>query len=243
MLLNAFLGAGYHLFENTRDIFDGNLLVGRISAIYGTRTMRNDCTPAQIEQIGQNVIDCNQSILEQLFDYAEQFNPTRQNQTTTTKTGDKTDIITDDTTRKNTGDRTTTNNTTDTTTNTGTTTTTGNTSDTPNNVVSLTKSAYNATEQKPAETTTTTGTNTATSTATATDDLTAKTQKTGTITNTDDLTETNSRDYTLHNTYSDTSTTYGVSGTDEIRAAFDKFIAPYDYLAKILTAEVCELIW
>lgn len=243
MLLNDYLTAGNKLFTDPLGLFDANLLIGRLTSIYGTRTMRIDYTPAQIEAAGQNVIACNQSLLQQLFDYAKQFSPTHTNQTTTSREGNKTDIITDDTTRKNTGDRTTTNDTTDTTKNTGTTTTEGNTTDTPNNTVAVTKSAYNATEQRPAETTATTGTNSATSKATATDDLTATTTKTGTITNTDDLTETNSRDYTLHNTYSDTTTTYGVSGADEIRAAFDKFIQPYDYLATIITREVCELMW
>lgn len=243
MLIKDYLATGNKLFTDARNIFDADLLIGRITAIYSYRTIRDDLTPVQIEATGQNVIDCNKPLLQQLFDYANQFNPLHLNQTTITSSGDKTDTITDDTTRKNTGNRTTINDTTDTAKNTGTSITDGQSTDTPNNTVSTTKSAYNATAQRPSDITTTTGTNSATSTATTTNDLTTTTTMTGTITNEDDLTETNTRDYTLHNEYNDTTTTYGVSGVDEIRAAFDKYIQPYDYLATLITREVCDLIW
>lgn len=227
MLLNDYLNDGHRLFTNLYGICDDAVLIGRITATFGTRTMRTDYTPDQIAMAGQNVIDSNRPLLQQLFDYADKFNPMRLHQSTVTKTGTNSNDTTDGNTQ--------TNDTTDVTTNTGTTSTTGNTSDTPNSTVSTVKSAYNATASRPYDTTTTTGTNTATSTATATDDLTATTKRTGTVTD--------ARKINSSGDYSETVTEYGVTNADDISMAFEKYIQPYDYLAIQITRVVCELIW
>lgn len=115
----------------------------------------------------------------------------------------------------------------ETTTNTGTVSVVGNATDTPNSTTNTTKSAYNATESRPAESVSVTGENT--------------TNTTGTTTN--NLSETHNKNDTANNQYSETVTVSGVSSAEEIATAFEKYIQPYDYLAREIINAVCAMTW
>lgn len=212
MYVKEFVGVESNkLYNDSLGLFDDNVLRGRILAKFSYRTIRADLTPAEIAAFGQNVIDSQRPYLSAMFAYANNFAPEKQNSFTTEKagTGNKTDTVSENTT------------------NTGGVTVTGSATDTPNSTTAITKSAYNATESRPAESTTISGENTATTNSTKTNDLqsTRETSNTG------------------ENNYSETVTVSGVSGATDIALAFEKYIQPYDYLAREIINAVCELTW
>lgn len=219
MLLNEFLAAGGKLYNDNYGIFDDNILSARAKFIFGGREIRRDIAMNDIPNAGQMVIDVYRDYLKQLFDYSKQFAPTgsRVNTITREKTGNNSD--------------TTTNDLTDTTTNGGTVTTVGQATDTPNLTTAVTRSAYNATPAKPAETTTNSGTNESSTNSTVTNDTTNTTTKKGTVSNVQTIDE------------QETETERGTSGATETREAFDKYIAPYDFLAREIVNCCCSLIW
>lgn len=227
MFLKDFIAGGGAMFTDAGGLFDAGTLTTRATLLFGYRTIREDIPADSIAAAGQNVIDTQRPFLTALFDYASKFNPFQTARRETTHTGAETEDTENSATKTNTGTRTTTNS--------GTITTEGNATDTPNVVTSITKSAYNATESRPAETTTNSGTNTAQSSGTTTNDL--------TDTTTDNLTETTSDSTNSSRSCNDKTTEYSVSGADEIQRAFDKYIQPYDYLAREIVNQICNLFW
>lgn len=155
MFLIDYLNAGNALYTDIRGLCDSDVLMTRIKLNYSYRTIRQGLAISVVPQFAQNVIDAEYAFLKQLFDYSEQFNPLRQHNITTSRTGN------------NSG----TSGGTDTTDNTSHTTTTANGTDTTTTTTDTTRSAYNAAESRPYEsdnasgTSTTTGTNNADGTA------------------------------------------------------------------------------
>lgn len=219
MLISEYISSGGLLFNDNYGIFDTDTLTARVKYTFGSRTIREDVPQSDLPIVGQMCVDVNKDLLKQLFDYSAQFNPNAVINRT----------ISRETTDNDTNTRT--NDLTDTTKNTGTVTTAGEGTDTPNLTTATTKSAYNATAAKPAESVAQTGTNQTTTNGTTTNDLTTATTRGGTIA---DVAEKHGVE-TVKET--------GVGGADEIRAAFEKYIQPYDYLARLLTNDLCYLIW
>lgn len=227
MFLKDYISGGGLLFNNNYGIFDSDTLTARITCLYGGRTIREDVAADELAAMGQNVIDTQKPFLTAMFDVTTKFNPFGTARREITHSGTETEDTENTETKTNTGTRTTTN--------TGTTTTSGNVTDTPNTTTATTKSAYNATAAKPAETVVNSGTNTAETSGTTTNDL--------TDTTTDDLTESNSATSNNNRSYNDKTTETSVSGAAETEAAFRKYIQPYDYLAKEIVNNICELYW
>lgn len=243
MFLKDFISGGGAMFTDTGGLFDADTLTTRATLLFGYRTIREDIPVEDIAAAGQNVINTQKPFLTALFDYAEKFNPFATARREVTTSGlDDTDTE-DSGTKTNTGTKTTTNTGTKTTTNAGTVTTEGNATDTPNVVTSITKSAYNATESRPAETTTNSGTNTAQSSGTTTNDLTDTVTDDLTAETTDNLTETTNKNGKNSRIYSEIVKEQSVSGAEEIQRAFDKYIQPYDYLAREIVNQICNLFW
>lgn len=219
MLISEYISAGGLLFNDNYEIFNTDTLTARIKYTFGSRTIREDVPQSDLPNVGQMCIDVNKDLLKQLFEYSAQFNPKAVISR----------VISRETTDNDTNTRT--NELTDTAKNTGTVTIAGEGTDTPNLTTATTKSAYNATAAKPAESVTQTGTNQTTTNGTTINDLTTVTTRGGTVA---DVAEKHGIE-TVKET--------GVGGADEIRAAFEKYILPYDYLARLLTNDLCYLIW
>ena len=226
MYLNEYISSGGALFSNTYGIFDADTLTARATCLFGYRTIRADVAADKLAAIGQNVIDTQKPFLTAMFDVTAKFNPFGTARREITHSGNENAERENSETKTNTGTRTVTN--------TGTVTTAGNVTDTPNTTTATTKSAYNATATKPAETITNSGTNTAETSGTATNDLTE--------TATNNLTDTTASRNDIR-TYSDTTTEISVTGADETEKAFRKYIQPYDYLAREIVNTICELFW
>lgn len=219
MLLSEFLTAGGKLYNDNYGIFDDTILNARAKFIFGGREIRHDIAADDIPNAGQMAIDVYRDYLRELFSYSEKFAPTasRVNTISRKKAGNNSGTITNDLT--------------DTTTNGGTVTTVGSETDTPNLTTAVTRSAYNATPAKPAETTVNSGTNESSTNSTVTNDTTTTTTKGGTVSD-------------IHkNDETETVTEHGTSGAAETREAFDKYIAPYDFLAREIVNCCCSLIW
>lgn len=199
------------LFNDNKGLFDSDVLITRIKLKFSYRTMRDDLTNDEIANFGQNVIDSQIPYLTALFNYAEKYNPMRQNTFTTEKTGNTQNTETAE----------------ETTANTGTVSNIGSATDKPDSTTNTTKSAYNATERRPAESVTISGENTTTTNSTTTNDL----------------SETKNKNGNSANNYSETVTISGVSSANEIAIAFEKYIQPYDYLAREIINAVCQLTW
>lgn len=219
MLLTEFLESGGKLYNDNYGIFDDNILSARAKFIFGGREIRRDIAADDIPNAGQMAIDVYRDYLTQLFDYSKQFAPTgtRMNTITRGRTGNNSD--------------TTTNDLTDTTANGGTVTTAEQATVTPNLISAVTRSAYNATPAKPSETTTNSGTAESSTNSTVTNNTTNTTTKTGTVSNVQIIDE------------QETVAERGTSGAAETREAFDKYIAPYDFLAREISNCCCSLIW
>lgn len=211
MYLIDYLNDGNVLYTDIRELCDSDMLMTRIKLLFSYRTIRAGLSVSVIPQFAQNVIDTEYEFLKQLFDYSAQFNPQKQNVFTTTKTGDNSGT---------TGGTDTTDSTTHNTTTTNATNTTTATADT-------TRSAYNATENRPYETNA--ANNTATTTGTDNSDGTGKTTVT--------------KSNTQSGKFSENTTVSGVSSADDIRIAFEKYIQPYDFLAREICNAVCDLVW
>lgn len=227
MYLKDYISGGGALFSDAYGIFDADTLTARADCLFGYRTIREDIPENELVRIGQNVIDAQKPFLTAMFEVTAKFNPLGTARRETTHSGSETEATENSATKTNTGTRTTTN--------AGTVTTAGNVTDTPNATTTTTKSAYNATESRPAETVTNSGTNTAETTGTTTNDL--------TDTTTDDLTQTETANGNNSRAYNDKTTEVSVSGAAETEAAFRKYIQPYDYLAREIVNTICELFW
>lgn len=227
MYLKDYISGGGALFSDTYGIFDADTLTARANCLFGYRTIRSDISAEELAGIGQNVIDAQKPFLTAMFDVTSKFNPFGTARREITHSGAETEDTENSATKTNTGTRTTTN--------AGTVTTAGNVTDTPNATTTTTKSAYNATESRPAETITNSGTNTAETNGTTTNDL--------TDTTTDDLTQTETANGNNSRSYNDKTTEISVSGAAETEAAFRKYIQPYDYLAREIVNMICDLYW
>lgn len=227
MYLKQYVSDGGALFTNTHEIFDGNTLTARAVCLFGWRTLRDDYPADEIAAIGQNVIDTQRPFIAAMFSVTEKFNPFGTARREITHSGNETANRENSETKTNTGTRTVTN--------TGTVSTAGNVTDTPNTTTATTKSAYNATAAKPAETITNSGTNTAETSGTTTNDLTE--------TATNNLTDTTAATGNDTRIYSDTTTETSTSGADETEKAFRKYIQPYDYLAREIVNAICSGVW
>lgn len=219
MLLSEFLTAGGKLYSDNYGIFDDGVLTARAKFIFGGREMRRDISADEIPNAGQMAIDVYRDYLRELFDYSAKFAPTasRVNTISRAKNGDNNGTTTNDLIDKSA--------------NGGTVTTVGTASDTPNLTTAINRSAYNAATAKPAETTVNSGTNESSSNSTVTNDTTSTTTKTGTVTDVQQYSE------------NETVTERGTAGAAETREAFDKYIAPYDFLAREIVNCCCSLIW
>ena len=227
MYLKKYVSDGGALFNNSYGIFDNNTLTARAVCLFGWRTMRDDYPTDEIAAIGQNVIDTQKPFLTAMFDVTAKFNPFGTARREITRSGTDTDNAENTATKTNTGTRTTTN--------AGTVTTAGTSKDTPNTTTATTKSAYNATATKPAESVTNSGTIDSVTSGTTTNDL--------TDTTTDNLTESNSATSNNSRSYNDKTTEISVSGAAETEAAFRKYIQPYDYLAREIVNAICSGVW
>ena len=227
MYLNEYISSGVALFSNTYGIFDADTLTARATCLFGYRTLRADVPAEELAARGQNVIDTQKPFLTAMFDVTAKFNPFGTARREITHSGAETEDTANTATKTNTGTRTTTNE--------GTVTTAGTATDTPNTTTSTTKSAYNATEAKPAESVTSSGTIDSTTSGTTTNNL--------TDTTTDNLTESTSNTANNSRSYNDKTTEVSVSGAAETEAAFRKYIQPYDYLAREIVNTICELFW
>ena len=227
MFLVEYLAAGGTLFTNNYGIFDTDTLTARANFLFGYRTIRGDIAADNIAAAGQNVIDAQKPFLSAMFDVTAKFNPFGTARREITHSGTDTENAENTATKTNTGTRTTTN--------AGTVTTAGTSKDTPNTTTATTKSAYNATATKPAESVTNSGTIDSVTSGTTTNDL--------TDTTTDNLTESTSNTSNNSRSYNDKTTEFSVSGAAETEAAFRKYIQPYDYLAREIVNVICELYW
>ena len=227
MFLKDFITSGGAIFSNTYGIFDAETLNARATCLFGFRTIRGDIPAEGLTACGQNVIDTQKPFLTAMFEATAKFNPFGTARREITHSGTDTENSENTATKTNTGTRTTTN--------AGTVTTAGTATDTPNTTTSTTKSAYNATEAKPAESVTSSGTIDSTTSGTTTNNL--------TDTTTDNLTENTSNTASNSRSYNDKTTEFSVSGAAETEAAFRKYIQPYDYLAREIVNTICELFW
>lgn len=227
MYLKDYIAEGGTLYNNSRGLFDESTLAARISCLFSYRTVRADMLPEDIAAAGQTIIDTQEPFLKAMFEVTAKFNPLGTARREITHSGEENAESATTATKTNTGTRTTTN--------TGTTTSAGNMTDTPTTTTTTTKSAFNATESRPAETVTNSGTNTAETTNTTTNDL--------TDTTTDDLHEAATNSGNNNRSYNDKTTEVSVSSAAETEAAFRKYIQPYDYLAREIVNATCEAFW
>ncbi len=208
---------------DTYDIFDKAILKGRMIAIYNYRSMRADVDNEQLNAIAQNTIDIAKPYLAQLFNYANQFDPAKLRQIVRERSGTNSDSSSnqiDDSTQSQSN-----------------TVITPELSTTvePNLITtdSATRSAYNATEQRPYESATSSQTGTTT---------THNTGKSTSDTKGDNI-YTRLQNGSNKGNFAEKSTEYGVESPSELADAFEKYIQPYDYLARMICGDICKVIW